>query len=74
MNWPQIEDETPHLPEEGRSLSIHRLVLGFDSPSEQAIKSDWLLESLRRADDLDNESVQPIPSDDVMKKARALTK
>lgn len=74
MNWPKIEDETPHLPEEGRPLSTHWLVTGFDSPPEKAIKSDWLLESLRRADELDNESVQPVPSDEVMRRARALIK
>lgn len=38
------------------------------------IKSDWLPESLRRADELDNESVQPVPSDEVMRRARALIK
>lgn len=74
MNWPQIEDETQPLSEEGRSLSIHRLVLGFDSPSEEAIKSYWLFESQCRAGELDNGLVQPVPSDKVMRRARALIK
>ena len=33
---------------------------------------DWLLEARRRAEELDDGSVQAVPGDEVMKKARVL--
>jgi putative addiction module component (TIGR02574 family) len=74
MNLQRIEDEAPHLPKEERAQLIQRLVLSLESPSEEELKSDWLLEARRRADELDSESVQAVPGDDVMRKARALIK
>jgi putative addiction module component (TIGR02574 family) len=74
MNLQRIEDEALHLPKEERAQLIQRLVLSLESPSEQELRSDWLLEARRRADELDNGSVQPVPGDDVMRKARALIK
>jgi putative addiction module component (TIGR02574 family) len=74
MNLQRIEDEALHLPKEERAQLIQRLVLSLESPSEEEMKSDWLLEARRRADELDSESVQAVPGDDVMRKARALIK
>ncbi|MCY4612406.1 MAG: addiction module protein [Nitrospira sp.] len=36
------------------------------------IEEDWLIEARRRARELDEGIVQPIPADEVRKKARAL--
>lgn len=74
MNLQRIEKEALHLPKEERAQLIQRLVLSLESPSEEELRSDWLLEARRRADELDNGSVQAVPGDEVMKKARALIK
>lgn len=74
MNHQSIEDEALHLPREKRAALIQRLVLSLESPSEEELKSDWLLEARRRADELDNGTTQAIVGDDVMRKARALIK
>lgn len=74
MNLQQIEDEALHLPKDERVQLVRRLVLSLKSPSEEELRSDWLLEAQRRAEELDSGSVQAVPGKDVMKKARALIK
>jgi len=74
MNLQKIEDEALHLPKEERAQLIQRLVLSLESPSEEELRSDWLLEARRRAEELDNGVVQPVCGEDVMRKARALIK
>ena len=53
---------------------IQRLVLSLESPSAEELTSDWLVESQRRAMELDNGSVQAVPGDAVLSKARTLIK
>jgi len=74
MNRQKIEDEALHLPKEERALLVQRLVLSLESPSEQELRSDWLLEAQRRAEELDGGSVQSVSGEEVMRKARALIK
>jgi putative addiction module component (TIGR02574 family) len=74
MNLQKIEDEALHLPNEERSQLIRRLVLSLESPSEEELRADWLLEARRRSEELDNGTVQAVSGEDVMKKARALIK
>src|SRR5690554_1631661 len=74
MNLQKIEDEALHLPKEERAQLIQRLVLSLESPSEEELRSDWLLEARRRGEELDNGTVQAVSSEDVMRKARALIK
>jgi putative addiction module component (TIGR02574 family) len=74
MNLQRIENEALHLPKEERAQLIQRLVLSLESPSEEELKADWLLEARRRAEELDSGSVQPVSGEDVMKKARAMIK
>lgn len=74
MDLQRIEDEALHLPKEERAQLIQRLVLSLESPSKEELRSDWLLEARRRAQELDDGSVQAVPSEDVMRKARALIK
>lgn len=74
MNLQKIEAEALHLSREERSQLIQRLVLSLDSPSEDELKSDWINEAKRRADDIDSGSVKTIAGSDVMEKARALVK
>ena len=72
MNLQRIEDEALDLPREERAQLIQRLVLSLESPSEEELRSDWLLEARRRAEELDSGSVQAVPGAEVMRKARAL--
>jgi len=74
MNLQRIEDEALHLPKEERVRLIQRLVLSLESPTEEDLSADWLLEARRRAEELDSGSVQSVPGEDVMRKARALIK
>ena len=74
MNLQKIESEALHLSKEERAQLIQRLVLSLESPSEEELRSDWLLEARRRSEELDNGTVQAVSGDDVMKKARALIK
>ncbi|WP_416138236.1 addiction module protein [Halomonas sp. HK25] len=70
MDLQQLEDEALHLPKEERARLIQRLVLSLDSPSADELRADWLVEARRRAEELDNGSVQAVPGEDVLKKAR----
>jgi putative addiction module component (TIGR02574 family) len=72
MNLQRIENEALHLPKKERVQLIQRLVLSLESPS--ALTSDWLVEAQRRAMELDNGSVQAVPGDEVLSKARTLIK
>lgn len=72
MNLKQIEDEALHLSEEERAELAQKLLLSLDSPAVDEIEEDWLIEACRRAKELDEGIVQPIPADEVRKKARAL--
>jgi len=74
MNLQRIEDEALHLPKEERALLIQKLVLSLESPSREELRSGWLLEARRRAQELDDGSVQAVSSEDVMRKAKALIK
>ena len=74
MDLQRIEDEALHLPKEERAQLVQRLVLSLESPSREELRSDWLFEARRRAQELDDGSVQAVPSEDVMRKARALIK
>ncbi len=72
MRLKQIELEALHLPENERAELAQKLLLSLDSPSEDEISDDWLLEASRRAKDLDSGLVQPISAEDVRLKAQAL--
>lgn len=72
MDPQKIEDEAMHLPRQDRTQLIRRLVLSLDSPTPDELRSDWLAEAQRRAKELDDGTVQPVPGSDVLRKARAL--
>ena len=72
MNLKQIEDEALHLSEEERAELAQKLLLSLDAPTVDEIEEDWLIEARRRARELDEGIVQPIPAEEVRKKARAL--
>lgn len=72
MDLKQIEAEALHLSEEERAELAQRLLLSLDAPSEAEISEDWLLEAKRRARELDDGTVEPIPAEEVRRKARSL--
>jgi putative addiction module component (TIGR02574 family) len=74
MNLQKIEEEALHLPKEERVQLVQRLILSLESPSKEELRSDWLHEARRRAEELDSGSVQAVSGEDVMRKARALIK
>lgn len=74
MKLQKIEDEALHLPIEERARLVQRLVSSLDSPTKEELRSDWLLEAQRRAEEIDAGSVQVVSGEDVMRKARTLIK
>ncbi|MES9856346.1 MAG: addiction module protein [Sedimenticola sp.] len=72
MNLKQIEDEALHLPEDERATLAQKLLLSLDMPKMDEIEADWLIEASRRAKELDEGIVLPIPAEEVRKKAQAL--
>ena len=72
MTLKQIEEEALNLAEEERAELAQKLLLSLEVPSDGEIAEDWLGEAKRRARELDEGLVQPIPADEVRRKARAL--
>ena len=72
MNLKQIESEALHLSEIERARLAQKLLLSLDSPSEDEIDTDWLLEAYHRAEDLDKGIVEPISAEAVRCKAQTL--
>ncbi|MBI3345476.1 MAG: addiction module protein [Gammaproteobacteria bacterium] len=72
MKLKQIEDEALHLSENERAELAQKLLLSLDAPSENEIAEDWLVEAKRRARELDEGTVQPVPAEEVRRKAQAL--
>jgi putative addiction module component (TIGR02574 family) len=67
-----VEYEALRLPPEGRAQLAQKLLLSLDALSEEELEDAWLTEANRRARELDRGEVQPIPADEVRRKARAL--
>ena len=72
MKQNQIEAEALKLSEEGRAELAQKLLLSLDTPSEEEIAEDWLMEAQRRARELDEGIVQPVSAEEVRRKAQAL--
>ncbi len=72
MKLNQIEAEALNLSGEERAELAQKLLLSLDTPSEEEIAEDWLMEAQRRARELDEGLVQPVPAEEVRRKAQAL--
>ena len=72
MNLKQIESEALHLAENERAKLAQKLLLSLDAPSEDEVAADWFIEAHHRAKDLDEGVVQPIPAEEVRRKAQTL--
>ena len=74
MSLKQIQNKALQLPEQERAELARKLLISLEMPSEKELEQDWMAEASLRAQDLDNGVVQPIPAEEVDKKARALLK
>lgn len=72
MKLKQIEDEVLRLPEDERAELAQKILISLDVPSESEIAEGWLVEAKRRARELDEGIVQPIPAEEVRRKAQEL--
>ncbi len=72
MKLKKIEAAVLHLPENERAELAQKLLLSLDVRSEDDIAENWLEEAQRRARELDEGIVQPVPADEVRRKAQAL--
>jgi putative addiction module component (TIGR02574 family) len=72
MDFKTIEDDALHLQPEDRAKLAQRLLLSLDLLSDTEIEESWLVEAQRRAREIDRGEVQPVPAEEVMRKARAL--
>jgi putative addiction module component (TIGR02574 family) len=72
MNLKQIENQALDLSEEERAKLAQKLILSLENAKDEDIEKEWLAEARRRAVEIDNGEVLPIPAADVRKKAHAL--
>ncbi len=72
MDPKAVEHEALCLSPEDRAKLAQKLLLSLDALSEEELEDAWLTEGNRRARELDRGEVQPIPADEVRRKARAL--
>jgi putative addiction module component (TIGR02574 family) len=72
MNLRDIEREAMHLTEEERAELAQKLLLSLESSAEDEIAEEWLVEAARRARELDAGLVEPVPAEEVRRKALAL--
>ena len=72
MNAKQIEVEALHLTLDERAALAQKLLLSLDSPTPVEVLDEWLVEARRRAQELDDGTVQPVSAEEVGRKARAL--
>lgn len=72
MSIEQIENEAMGLSHDEKARLIRKLLLSLEETSENEIAVEWLKAARQRANDLDDGSVQPVPAEEVRKKAMAL--
>lgn len=72
MKLKELENEALQLSDEERAELAQKLLLSLESLSVAEMAEDWMAEAQRRARELDQGTVQPIPAEEVRRKARAL--
>ena len=72
MNIKTIEEQALRLAADERAELAQSLLLSLDTLSESEIEQAWLDEAERRARELDEGVVTPVPAEEVRQKARAL--
>ena len=67
-----LQEAALELSLEERAELAQKLLLSLDDPSEEELADAWLLEAKRRAREFDRGEAQPISSEEVRRRARAL--
>jgi putative addiction module component (TIGR02574 family) len=67
-----VQQEALRLPPEERAKLAQKLLLSLEALSEEELAQAWLVEANRRARELDRGKLQPVPAEEVRRKARAL--
>ena len=72
MDPTTVEHDALRLPPEDRAKLAQKLLLSLDTLSEKELEQAWLMEADRRAREFDRGETQPIPAEEVRRKARSL--
>ena len=72
MNLKEIEKEALYLAESERAMLVQKLLISLDTPHEAEMEQEWLATARQRARDLDAGRVQPVPAEEVRRKAMTL--
>lgn len=74
MSIEELRDEALRLSKASRAYIARELLTSLDDMSESEIEELWLLEAVRREEELDNGTAQSYPADEVFTRARACRK
>ena len=74
MSTEELKDEAPRMSKESRAYIARELLASLDDMSESEIEELWLLEAVRRDEELDNGTARSFPADVVFARARARRK
>ncbi len=72
MEPKSVEHKALRLPPEERAKLAQKLLLSLEALSEEELEQAWLVEANRRARELDRGEIQPVPAEEVRRKARML--
>jgi putative addiction module component (TIGR02574 family) len=72
MDLKTLEKEALRLSAEDRAALAQKLLLSLEDTPASELDELWLIEADRRARQLDRGEVQPVPADEVRRKAKAL--
>jgi putative addiction module component (TIGR02574 family) len=72
MDFKTLEKQALRLSAEDRAALAQKLLLSLEDMPASELDEMWLLEAERRARQLDRGEVQPVPADEVRRKAKAL--
>ena len=71
MSIEELKDEALRMSKESRAYIARELLASLDDMSESEIEELWLLEAVRRDEELDNSTARSFPADEVFARARA---
>ena len=74
MSIEELKDEALRLSKESRAYLARELLTSLDDMSESEIEELWLLEAVRRDEELDDGTARFYPADEVFTRARARRK